>query len=104
MHDMKYVILLLFTSQLLMLQLPQAAPGQPADVRISLTGQGHWSYLGTDILHVPESQVMPEGLRGPSKVQRIKCAVGPVTLSTQHLTGGCHRLVSRARHSAMCVA
>lgn len=34
----------------------QASPGQAGDVRISLAGSGYWSYLGTDILHIPSNQ------------------------------------------------
>ena len=33
----------------------QVAPGQTGEVRISLTGNGFWSYLGTDIMLVPKS-------------------------------------------------
>ena len=35
--------------------LIQAPRGQAGDVRISLTGNGYWSYLGTDILHIPSN-------------------------------------------------
>ena len=34
----------------------QASPGTAGDVRISLQGEGFWSYLGTDILQVPRNQ------------------------------------------------
>ncbi len=34
------------------MQVPQ---GQTGDVRISTTGMGYWSYLGTDIMLVPKS-------------------------------------------------
>jgi hypothetical protein len=78
---------------LFVLQLPQVSDGH-ADVRISLTGSGFWSYLGTDITLVPDSQVQPEGLRDP-----MRCWTGSEHASAD--TGGHHRPVPHARHNVM---
>lgn len=32
----------------------QAGPGEKGDVRVSLVGDGYWSYLGTDVLLIPD--------------------------------------------------
>jgi hypothetical protein len=34
----------------------QARAGKAGTVRISLAGQGYWSYLGTDILSIPRNR------------------------------------------------